>query len=66
LQQYDAAAATVAWLKDNVRPALERFGDEPIGAIRVERVATWRRELPEGKRYRSHRAFRQVLEAARR
>jgi integrase len=64
--QYDAAPATVAWLKDNIRPALERFGDEPIGAITVERVATWRRALPEGKRYRSHRAFRQVLEAAHR
>ena len=64
VDQYDAAPSTVAWLKDNTRPALERFGDEPIGALTVERVATWRAAVPEGKRYRSHRALRQVLQAA--
>ena len=62
--QYDAAPSTVAWLKDNTRPALYRFGDEPIAALTVERVATWRATVPEGKRYRSHRALRQVLHAA--
>jgi integrase len=64
LEQYDAAPSTIAWLKDNVRPALERFGDEPIGALTVERVAAWRAAVPEGKRHRSHRALRQVLQAA--
>ena len=64
VDQYDAAPSTVAWLKDNMRPALERFGGEPIGALTVERVATWRAAVPEGKRYRSHRALRQVLQAA--
>jgi integrase len=64
VEQYDAAPSTVAWLKDNMRPALERFGDERIGLLTVQRIATWRASLPEGKRYRSHRAFRQVLQAA--
>jgi integrase len=63
VKQYDAAPATVVWLKENVRPALDRFGDEPISILTVERVATWRASLAEGKRYRSHRALRQVLQA---
>jgi integrase len=62
--QYDAAPSTVAWLRDNVRPALECFGDQPIGSLTVQRLATWRAAVPEGKRYRSHRALRQVLQAA--
>ena len=62
--QYDAAPSTVTWLRDNMRPALERFGDEPIGVLTVQQVATWRASVPEGKRYRSHRALRQVLQAA--
>jgi len=64
VEQYDAAPSTVAWLRDNMRPALERFGDEPIGGVTVQQVATWRASVPEGKRYRSHRALRQVLQAA--
>ena len=54
----------MAWLRDNMRPALARFGDEPIGSLTVQRIATWRASVPEGKRYRSHRALRQVLQAA--
>lgn len=64
LPQYDAAPSTVAWLRDNLRPSLERFGEEPIGRLTVQQVATWRASVPEGKRYRSHRALRQVLQAA--
>jgi integrase len=45
-------------------PALARFGDEPIGSLTVQRIATWRASIPEGKRYRSHRALRHVLQAA--
>ena len=63
VKQYDAAPSTVVWLRENMRPALDRFGDEPISSLTVERVATWRASLPEGKRYRSHRALRQVLQA---
>jgi integrase len=63
LKQYDAAPSTVVWLRENMRPSLDRFGDEPVGSLTVERVATWRASLPEGKRYRSHRALRQVLQA---
>jgi integrase len=62
--QYDVAPSTVAWLRDNMRPALERLGDQPIGSLTVQQVATWRAAVPDGKRYRSHRALRQVLQAA--
>jgi hypothetical protein len=41
IAQYEAAPSTVAWLRDNMRPALERFGDQPIAAITVQQVATW-------------------------
>jgi integrase len=61
--QYEAAPSTVVWLHENIQPALKRFGDESIGSMTVERVATGRASLPEGKRYRSHRALRQVLRA---
>ena len=64
IAQYDAAPSSVASLRDNMRAAVERFGDEPIGSLTVQRIATWRASVPEGKRYRSHRALRQVLQAA--
>ena len=55
VKQYDAAPSTVAFLVDNMRPALEAFGD------RADRRCcgwtgsrAWRASLPEGKRYRAH------------
>ena len=44
MAQYDVAPSTVAFLKDNMKPALHTFGDERIG------------ELPEPKRARSTRS----------
>ena len=41
--------------------AATAFGDEPIGELTRRQIAAWRASLPEGKRYRSHRALRQVL-----
>jgi integrase len=64
VKQYDAAPSTIAFLVDNMRPALETFGDQPIGLLRVDRIAHWRASLPEGKRYRAMRSLRQVLAAA--
>jgi integrase len=64
LEQHDVAPSTLAWLRDNMRPALKRFGDDPIGSLKVDQLAGWRASLPAGKRYRSHRALRQVLQAA--
>jgi integrase len=43
---------------------LDRFGDLPIGSLKVDQLAAWRASLPAGKRYRSHRALRQVLQVA--
>jgi integrase len=63
LEQYDVAPSTIAFLKDNMKPALASFGDEPVGSLGVERIAAWRAKLPEGKRYRSLRSLRQVLAA---
>jgi integrase len=64
VKQYDAAPSTIAFLVDNMRPALETFGDQPIGLLRVDRIAQWRASLPEGRRYRAMRSLRQVLAAA--
>ncbi len=64
LGQHEAAPSTLVWLRDNLRPALDAFGDEPIGSLRGDQIGTWRASLPEGKRHRSHRALRQVLQAA--
>jgi integrase len=64
LAQHEAAPATIVWLRENLRPACAVFGDEPIGSLSAERVGAWRAKLPAGKRHRSHRALRQVLQAA--
>jgi integrase len=63
LEQYDVAPSTVAFLKDNMKPAPASFGDERVGELRVDKIAAWRKSLPEGKRYRSLRSLRQVLAA---
>src|SRR3954465_12405379 len=63
LGQYDVAPSTVAFLKDNMKPALATFGGERVGELRVDKIAAWRKGLPEGKRYRSLRSLRQVLAA---
>ena len=64
LEQHQAAPSTLAWLRDSMRPALARFGDDSIGSLKVDQLAKWRASLPAGKRYRAHRALRQVLQAA--
>ena len=64
LGQHQAAPSTLVWLRENLRPALKAFGDEPIGSLRPDQVGAWRAALPEGKGHRSHRALRQVLQAA--
>ncbi|MDP2710277.1 MAG: site-specific integrase [Solirubrobacteraceae bacterium] len=66
LEQHDAAPSTLVWIRENMAPALIAFGDDPIGELTVPDIAKWRAKLPAGKRYRSHRALRQVLHAARR
>ena len=63
LQQHEAAPSTLSWLADSMRPALERFGDQPIRSLTVPDIAAWRASLPERKRHPSHRALRQVLQA---
>ena len=64
LEQHEAAPSTLAFIRDNMRPALAVFGDVQIGALKVHQIGAWRASLPAGKRYRSHRALRQVLQAA--
>jgi integrase len=64
LGQHEAAPATLVWLRENLKPALAAFGDESIGSLTADRVGAWRAALPEGKRHRSHRALRQILQAA--
>ena len=64
LEQHEAAPSTLIWIEDNMRPALDQFGDQAIGGLKVHQIGAWRASLPAGKRYRSHRALRQVLQAA--
>jgi integrase len=63
MDQYDVAPSTIAFLKDNMKPALKAFGNERIGELRVDKIAAWRKSMPEGKRYRGLRSLRQVLAA---
>jgi integrase len=64
LAQHEAAPATLVFLRENLRASLDAFGDELIGSLTADQVGAWRAALPEGKRHRSHRALRQVLQAA--
>jgi len=64
LGQRKATPSTLVWLRENLRSALEAFGDQPIGALRADQIGAWPASLAEGKRYRSHRGLRQVLQAA--
>jgi integrase len=63
LEQYEAAPATVRWLRYNLKASTSRFGDRPIGDLSAQQVGTWRKGLPQGRRHDAHRALRQVLEA---
>jgi integrase len=64
LEQYEAAPASVAWLRYNLGASLEEFGDEAIGTLSSQQVGAWRKALPESRRHPAHRALRQVLQAA--
>jgi integrase len=64
LEQHEAAPSTLMWIRENMRPALQQFGEEPIGGLKAHQIGAWRVALTPGRRYRSHRALRQVLQAA--
>ena len=64
LERHEAAPSTLAFIADNMRASIEWFGDEPIASLKVDQIAAWRASLPPGKRYRCHRALRQVLQQA--
>ena len=64
LEQYDAAPSSADWIRTNVAAAVDRFGDRSIGMLHAQEIGAWRATLQGAKRYRAHRALRQVLEAA--
>jgi hypothetical protein len=64
LEQYDAAPASVKWLKYNLGKAEKQFGDERISELSVRQIALERASLPESQRHLALRALRQVLAAA--
>lgn len=66
LEQYDVAPSSVVWIRTNVKAALDRFGDRPIGSLHPQEIGAWRATMTGAKQYRAHRALRQVLEAAKR
>jgi integrase len=43
---------------------VDRFGDRSIAMLHAQEIGAWRATLHGAKRYRAHRALRQVLEAA--
>jgi hypothetical protein len=64
LERHDAAPSTLDFIRTNMRPAVEWFGDEPVASVKVEQIAAWRASLPAGKRYRCHGTLRQVKNPA--
>jgi hypothetical protein len=62
LEQHEAAPSTLVFIRDNMRPALEIFGDDPIGALKVHQIGAWRRRCRRasgiGRTVRCGRCFR--------
>jgi len=63
-EQYQAAPASHAWMRQHLGKAVAIFGDVPIGELDALLIARWRTGLPETTRHGAHRALRQVLAAA--
>jgi hypothetical protein len=38
VSQHEAAPSTLVWLRENLKPAVEAFGDELIGSLTADRV----------------------------
>jgi integrase len=67
LEQYDAAPASVEWLKYFLRFSQDKFGVDTLDSIDGHRVATWRASLrSDHEKHSATRALRQVLSAAKR
>jgi integrase len=64
LEQYQAAPASHAWMRQHLGKSIVVFGEVPIGDLDALMIARWRAGLPETMRYGAHRALRQVLAAA--
>ena len=54
LEQHDVAPSTLAWLRNNMRPALKRFGDDPIGSLKVDQLAGMARVAAGGEALSIH------------
>ena len=67
LEQYDAAPASVEWLKYFLKFSQDKFGLDTLDSIDGHRVATWRASLrSDHEKHSATRALRQVLSAAKR
>jgi integrase len=67
LEQYDAAPASVEWLRYFLKFSQDRFGVDTLDSIDGHRVATWRASLrSDHEKHSATRALRQVLSAAKR
>jgi integrase len=64
LEQYQAAPASHAWMRQHLGKATAVFGDLPIGELDALIISRWRAGLPVTMRHGAHRALRQVLAAA--
>jgi integrase len=64
LKIHEAAPSTLEKLGWLLSKATTAFGDRPVGSLRSEEICGWRGTLPEGHRFETTQALRQILNAA--
>jgi integrase len=64
LKIHQAAPSTLEKLGWLLSKATTAFGDRPVGSLRSEEICGWRGTLPEGHRFETTQALRQILNAA--
>jgi hypothetical protein len=64
LAQHDAQPETIEKLRWLLSKAVNEFGDQRLGELRSQEIATWRMTIPAGHRFEATQALRQVLSRA--
>lgn len=64
LAQHEVAPRTLRKLRWLLGKATAAFGDRRIDTLRAEEIAAWRMSIPEGHRFETTQALRQVLARA--
>jgi integrase len=64
LAQHDAQPETIEKLRWLLLKAVSEFGNQRLGQLRSQEIATWRMTIPAGHRFEATQALRQVLSRA--